>query len=79
MQAPLVVLAELIDWALVRAGIHRAPMSRQSVSVVLAAWPALAFTPVVVRWLAPRLPTAWWTHPLLRRRRRNQAVMPGIA
>ena len=68
---PFVVLAVLIDWARVGAGIHHvADVVGSSVFVALAASIALAVAPAVVRWAAPWLPAGWRERRLLPLRER---------
>ena len=54
---PFALLAIVIDWARVGAGIHHViDVVGSSVFVALATLIALLLRPVIVRWLAPRLP-----------------------
>lgn len=54
---PFALLAIVIDWARVDAGIHHViDVVGSSVFVALATLIALLLRPVIVRWLAPRLP-----------------------
>lgn len=57
---PFVLLAVLIDWARVVAGLHHVIDGLGSaVFVALATLVALLVAPIVVRWLAPYLPAGW--------------------
>jgi len=54
---PFALLAIVIDWGRVGAGIHHViDVVGSSVFVALATLIALLLRPVIVRWLAPRLP-----------------------
>lgn len=67
---PFVVLALLIDWARVGAGIHHVTdVIGASVFVAVALIVAAAVTPLLLRALTPRLPASWRTRPLLARGR----------
>lgn len=57
---PLVLLAVLVDWARVGAGIHHVvDVAGSSVFVAIAALIALLLAPLIVRWLTPYLPADW--------------------
>ena len=67
---PFVLLAILVDWARVGSGLHHVvDVVGSSVFVAIALVAALIVAEVVVRWLAPRLPTSWAEEPLLPQRR----------
>jgi undecaprenyl-diphosphatase len=54
---PFALLAIVIDWARVGVGLHHViDVVGSSVFVALATLIALLLQPVIVRWLAPRLP-----------------------
>lgn len=68
---PFVILAVLIDWARVGAGIHHvADVLGSSVVVAIATLIAVFLTPVIVHWAAPRLPASWRERRLLPLRER---------
>jgi undecaprenyl-diphosphatase len=55
--SPFVLLAFIVDWARVDAGIHHViDVVGSSVIVALATLIALLLRPVIIRWLAARLP-----------------------
>jgi membrane-associated phospholipid phosphatase len=57
---PCLVLAVLVDWARVGAGIHHvADVVGSSVFVIVAAVIAVGVTPLIVRALAPHVPDSW--------------------
>jgi membrane-associated phospholipid phosphatase len=57
---PFAVLAVLVDWARVGAGLHHVlDVVGSSVIVALAAVIAALVTPVIMQALAPRLPDSW--------------------
>jgi undecaprenyl-diphosphatase len=68
---PFVILAILVDWARVGAGIHHVvDVVGSTLFVALAALIALAVAEAVIRWLTPRLPAGWAKERLLLRRLR---------
>ena len=57
---PFVVLAVLVDWARVGAGIHHvADVVGSSLFVAVALLIALVITPHIVRWVRGYLPSSW--------------------
>ena len=63
---PFTLLAIVIDWARVGVGVHHdVDIVGSSVFVALATLIALLLRPLIVRWLAPRLPTwaSGWRTP----------------
>ena len=57
---PLAVLAVLVDWARVGAGLHHvADVAGSSIFVAVAALVALLVAPVFMRLVTPRLPEHW--------------------
>lgn len=67
----LVVLAVLVDWARVGAGLHHVvDVVGSSVFVAIAASLSVLIAPMVVRWLARYLPEAWKDQPLIGFRKR---------
>jgi undecaprenyl-diphosphatase len=57
---PFVVLAVLIDWARVGAGIHHVgDVIGSSLFVALALALSLLATPFILRWLEPYIPPGW--------------------
>jgi undecaprenyl-diphosphatase len=68
---PLVVLAVLVDWARVGAGLHHVVDVAGSVLfVALATLVGIVIAPLLVRWLAPHLPSGWHEQPLFPARKR---------
>lgn len=57
---PFVVLAVLVDWARVGSGIHHTvDVVASSIFVALATLIAVLLAPLILRWVAPRLPARW--------------------
>lgn len=57
---PLVILAALVDWARVGAGLHHvADVVGSSLFVAVASLVAVLLAPSIVRWLGPHLPQGW--------------------
>ena len=68
---PFVLLAVLVDWARVGAGLHHVvDVVGSSVFVALAALIALRIAPIAVRWAAPHLPPGWAEQRLIPTRKR---------
>ena len=67
---PLAVLAVLVDWARVGAGLHHvADVAGSSIFVAVAALVALLVAPVFMRLVMPRLPERWKEQRLMPDRR----------
>jgi len=68
--AGLQVLAVLVDWARVGAGLHHvADVAGSSIFVAVAAVVALLVAPVFMRLVTPRLPEDWKEQRLMPDRR----------
>jgi len=67
---PLAVLAVLVDWARVGAGLHHvADVAGSSIFVAVAALVALLVPPVFMRLVTPRFPERWKEQRLMPDRR----------
>lgn len=66
---PFVLLAVIVDWARVGAGLHHAADSAgSSAAVLLATLVALLVAPRITAWLSLRLPAQWAEERLVHRR-----------